>query len=142
MKLANRVAVITGAGGGIRRATALALARRGCHLALADIDAAAVAQAASEARALGVRATSHLLDVADREAVRAAHNGVDLVATSIAKNARVPAGAPTDEIERGRVIAQKLLRMAPEHAGEIIVRGIERPGQDFGWHGCESRRLP
>ncbi|MET0983166.1 MAG: SDR family NAD(P)-dependent oxidoreductase [Telluria sp.] len=48
------------------------------------------------------------------------------VATSIAKNARVPAGTPFDEIERGRAVAQKLLRMPPEQAGEIIVRGIER----------------
>ncbi|MEX5746067.1 SDR family NAD(P)-dependent oxidoreductase [Massilia sp. X63] len=234
MKLANRVAVVTGAGGGIGRATALALARRGCHLALADIDAAAAARCAQAARQLGVRASSHALDVADRAAVRAlppqvmqAHGRVDLllnnagvalggtfeqvgeddfdwlmeinfhgvvrmiraflpqlrasddarivnvssiygivappgqsayaaskfavrgfsnalrhelegssvavsvvhpggVATAIASNARVPAGTPQGEAERGRAIAQRLLRMPPEQAGEIIVRGIER----------------
>ena len=38
MKLHDRVAVVTGAGGSIGRALAVALARRGCHLALADID--------------------------------------------------------------------------------------------------------
>ncbi|QOY92657.1 SDR family NAD(P)-dependent oxidoreductase [Massilia sp. UMI-21] len=234
MKLANRVAVITGAGGGIGRATALALARRGCHLALADIDAAAADSCAQAARQLGVRAFGHGLDVADRAAVRAlpaavlaTHGRVDLlinnagvalggsfeqvgeddfdwlmdinfhavvrmtraflpalrgsddarivnlssiygivappgqsaysaskfavrgfsnalrhelegstvavsvvhpggVATAIAQNARAPAGAPAQEIERGRALAQRLLRMAPEQAGEIIVRGIER----------------
>lgn len=234
MKLANRVAVITGAGGGIGRATALALARRGCHLALADIDGAAAHAAALEARALGVRASSHALDVADRAAVRLlpaevldVHGRVDLVvnnagvalggsfeqvseddfdwlmeinfhgvvrmtraflphlrrsddarivnlssiygivappgqsayaaskfavrgfsdalrhelegskvevsvvhpggvATAIAKNARAPQDAPQQETERGRALAQRLLRMPPGQAGEIIVRGIER----------------
>jgi len=233
-KLAGRVAVITGAGGGIGRATALAMARRGCHLALADIDETGLAATARAAQALGVRATGHCLDVADRDAVRAlpqavlaAHGRVDLlmnnagvalggtfeqvqeddfdwlmeinfhavvrmtraflphirnsddgrivnvssiygiitppgqsayaaskfavrgfsnvlrhelegssvgvsvvhpggVATSIASKARVPAGAPQDEIERGRKTMQKLLRMAPEEAGAIIVRGIEQ----------------
>jgi short-subunit dehydrogenase len=48
------------------------------------------------------------------------------VNTSIAKSARVPANAPADEVERGKKIAQKMLRMPPEQAGEIIVRGIER----------------
>jgi short-subunit dehydrogenase len=48
------------------------------------------------------------------------------VNTSIAKSARVPVDAPPEEVERGRKIAQKLLRMPPEQAGEIIVRGIER----------------
>jgi short-subunit dehydrogenase len=48
------------------------------------------------------------------------------VATAIAHNARVPAGAPPEQIERGRANAQKLLRMPPEQAGEMIVRGIER----------------
>ena len=44
MNLQNRVAVITGAGSGIGRAIALSLARRGCHLALADINQAVLAE--------------------------------------------------------------------------------------------------
>jgi short-subunit dehydrogenase len=48
------------------------------------------------------------------------------VATSIATSARIPAGAPPEEVERGRKVMQKLLRMPPQEAGEIIVRGIER----------------
>lgn len=234
MKLANRVAVVTGAGGGIGRATAFALARRGCHLALADIDGAAASETAAGARALGVRASSHRLDVADRAAVALmpaevldTHGRVDLlvnnagvalggsfeqvaeedfdwlmeinfggvvrmtraflphlhrsddarivnlssiygivappgqsaysaskfavrgfsnalrhelegstvavsvvhpggVATAIAKNERAPKSAPQQEVERGRALAQRLLRMPPEQAGETIVRGIER----------------
>jgi short-subunit dehydrogenase len=210
------------------------MARRGCHLALADIDETAVRDSAREAQALGVRATPHRLDVADRDAVRAFpdevasfHKRVDLlmnnagvalggtfeqvseadfdwlleinfhgvvrmtraflpllhqsedarvvnvssiygiitppgqaaysaskfavrgfsnvlrhelegstvgvsvvhpggVATSIAKNARIPSGASGDEIARGRKTMEKLLRMPPEQAGEIIVRGIEK----------------
>ena len=36
--LEGRTAVITGGVGGIGRAIAVSLARRGCHLALADVD--------------------------------------------------------------------------------------------------------
>ena len=48
------------------------------------------------------------------------------VATSIADRARVPKGMPPEEIAKSKAIAKKALRMPPEAAGEIIVKGIER----------------
>lgn len=66
---AGRVAVVTGAAQGIGAALALALARRGCALALADIDMAALAATAEEARHTGVTVSEHRLDVSDATAV-------------------------------------------------------------------------
>ena len=48
------------------------------------------------------------------------------IATSIADNARVPKGMPPEEVVKRKAIAKKALRMPPEAAGEIIVKGIER----------------
>ena len=62
---------MTGAAGGIGRAISLSLARRGCHLALADVNETGLAETAQMAAATGVRITRHLLDVADRAAVAA-----------------------------------------------------------------------
>jgi short-subunit dehydrogenase len=234
MRLEGRTAVITGAAGGIGRAIAVSLARRRCHLALADIDETALTATAGLAREHGVRVSQHLIDVADRTAVAefpnvvaAEHSGVDLlvnnagvavggtfeqvaeidfewlfeinfwgvvrmtraflpllkasgdarvvnlssiygvvappeqtaysaskfavrgfsealrhelegsgvgvtvvhpggIATSIAENARLPAGVTEEEIDRRRKKYRKLLRLPPEIAGEIIVRAIER----------------
>lgn len=62
--LVGKVAVITGAGGGLGRAFAHELARRGCRLALIDRRADALARVAAELR---VPVTTHVADVADAE---------------------------------------------------------------------------
>jgi NAD(P)-dependent dehydrogenase (short-subunit alcohol dehydrogenase family) len=234
MHLKGRTAVITGAAGGIGRAIAVSLARRGCNLALADINEPGMSGTAELAREHGVRVSRHRLDVADRlavaefpDVVAAEHTRVDVlvnnagvaiggtfeqvseedfewlfeinfwgvvrmtraflpllrasgearvvnlssvygliappeqaayaaskfavrgfsealrhelegsgvgvtvvhpggIATSIAENARLPAGVSEEEIARRREKYRKLLRLPPEIAGETIVRGIER----------------
>jgi NAD(P)-dependent dehydrogenase (short-subunit alcohol dehydrogenase family) len=86
MRLAGRSAVVTGAGSGIGRATAEALARRGCHLALVDVDGERLAETARMVARDGLRVSVHQVNVGDRaqvlalpEAVLAAHSGVDLL---------------------------------------------------------------
>jgi NAD(P)-dependent dehydrogenase (short-subunit alcohol dehydrogenase family) len=234
MKLDNRTAVVTGAASGIGRAIAISLARRGCHLALADLNEAGLAQTRERATSEGIRISIHRLDVADREAVASfpaavmsEHGRVDIlvndagvavggtfeqvsetdfdwllainfwgvvrmtraflphlqasddarivnlsslyglisppgqtaycaskfavrgftqslgnelegssigvtvvhpggVATAIARNARLPKGLAEEEARKRLAVIEKVLRLPPETAGEIIVQAIER----------------
>ncbi len=101
LNLKGRTAVITGAAGGIGRAIAVSLARRGCHVALADVDDAGLAETAEMIRDYGVRVSRHHLDVADRVAVSefpdivaAEHGGVDV----LVNNAGVAVGGTFEQV--------------------------------------------
>lgn len=63
MTLSGQIALVTGAGGGIGRACALALAGAGSKVAVCDIRADAAEGVAAEARALGVEAIAITADM-------------------------------------------------------------------------------
>jgi NAD(P)-dependent dehydrogenase (short-subunit alcohol dehydrogenase family) len=101
MQLKDQAAVITGAGSGIGRATAISLARRGAHLALADVNEAGLAETATQAGAHGVRVTTHRLDVADPAAVAAFPTAVNAEHPSVGllfNNAGVALGGNFEEV--------------------------------------------
>jgi NAD(P)-dependent dehydrogenase (short-subunit alcohol dehydrogenase family) len=76
MLLDGRVAFLTGAGSGIGRAGALALAREGALVTVTDLDGARARGVAGEIHAAGGRAEAMVLDAGDDDAVLAAINTV------------------------------------------------------------------
>ncbi|MBX3183042.1 MAG: SDR family NAD(P)-dependent oxidoreductase [Polyangiaceae bacterium] len=101
-RLSGRVAAITGAGSGIGAATALHLAREGCHVALCDMNTEGLEATRERAQALGVRATAHRVDVASEAEMRgwvsdvvSAHQGVNI----LINNAGVAATATLEDQE-------------------------------------------
>ncbi|MGB3733846.1 MAG: SDR family NAD(P)-dependent oxidoreductase [Ilumatobacter sp.] len=96
----GKVAAITGAGSGIGRALAEELARRGCHLALSDVDEAGLAETVLRCERSKVTVTPTSLDVADRDAVFAwadqvvaDHGKVNLIANNAGVALASTAGA-------------------------------------------------
>jgi NAD(P)-dependent dehydrogenase (short-subunit alcohol dehydrogenase family) len=81
VQLAGSNALVTGAGAGIGRATALALGARGATVLVTDVDADGAERTAKEIVAAGGSATARQLDVTDADAVvaLAAEHPVDIV---------------------------------------------------------------
>jgi short-subunit dehydrogenase len=110
MKVNGKVAFITGAGSGIGRAIANSLAKRGCHLALVDINQNNLEQTADELKKFNVNVSTLVLDVTDTEAVKTLpqevinhHGAIDLVVN----NAGIAAGGTflmLSEVDFDRVI--------------------------------------
>jgi NADP-dependent 3-hydroxy acid dehydrogenase YdfG len=93
----NRIAVVTGAGGGMGRAISLQLAHKGCDLALVDINQQRLQETAKLVTEVGRKASCHVVDVADKtqmaalvEAVINEHKAVHI----LVNNAGVAVGKP------------------------------------------------
>ncbi|MGH9184566.1 MAG: SDR family NAD(P)-dependent oxidoreductase [Acidimicrobiales bacterium] len=78
VELSGALTLVTGAGSGIGRATAAALARAGAHVLAVDIDELTVKTTAALCADLGAQAQAYACDVADRAAVQALADQVGL----------------------------------------------------------------
>ena len=114
----GRVAIVTGGGSGIGRATALLLAAEGAKVTVADISADAADAVVAEVRAAGGVARGQVVDVADAGAVEAMVNdtvreygGLDVLhnnAAALDQNRRDQDVATMDLDTWDRVIAVNL----------------------------------
>lgn len=103
-RLSGATVLITGGGSGLGRRMALGAARRGSRVIIWDVDGGRGAAVRDEIRAAGGRAEAQAVDVADRDAVKAAAAGAGPVDVLV-NNAGVVSGQQlldaTDEaIER------------------------------------------
>lgn len=83
MRLEGRIAFVTGAGSGIGRAGAMAMAKEGAHVVVTDRDGVAAGTVAAQIAAAGGHAQALALDMTDTPAVEAA------LADAIARHGRL-----------------------------------------------------
>jgi NAD(P)-dependent dehydrogenase (short-subunit alcohol dehydrogenase family) len=108
MEIAGRVAVVTGASSGIGKGSALALARAGAKIVIADIDLAKGEQAAAEIKAEGGDALAVECDVGRdgefeklRDLTLDAFGGVDIVMNNAGViSSGLPEDVPLEEWQR------------------------------------------
>jgi NAD(P)-dependent dehydrogenase (short-subunit alcohol dehydrogenase family) len=98
--LANRVAIITGAGKGLGRAHALAMARNGARIVVNDVDIAAASQVCAEIVSVGGQAMSSSANVQELPAVE------EMVAQAISRWGQVDILVNNAGILRDRTFAK------------------------------------
>lgn len=117
MRLADRVAIVTGGGISIGRAYSLGLAREGAKVVIADIDAAGGAKTAADIKDAGGQAISVVTDVSSKASVDAmakaamdAFGRMDILVNNAALFAKLPLHTleETEVEEWDRVMAVNL----------------------------------
>jgi 3-oxoacyl-[acyl-carrier protein] reductase len=114
----GKVALVTGAGSGMGRATAILFADEGARVAAVDINEAPVEAVAAEIRAAGGTARAWACDVADRTAVQrlvddvaAEFGGLDILVNNAGISAAVPFEAENYDEVWARTLAVDLTAM-------------------------------
>jgi NAD(P)-dependent dehydrogenase (short-subunit alcohol dehydrogenase family) len=131
LKLAGKVAVVTGAGSGIGRAIAVRLAAEGAHVAIAELNAATGEETAALIRSKGGNALSIPTDVSRSDSVAALFARLDdlaWVSEIVVNNAGNAApNTPTHEVS--------------DDAWDAIVR-VHLNGTFYGTREALRRMLP
>ncbi|WP_433560491.1 SDR family NAD(P)-dependent oxidoreductase [Nocardia sp. CA-151230] len=105
MPLSNRTAVVTGAGQGLGRAIAVAMARAGADIVACDIRPDTLAAVTDEIHAIGRRCLPARVDVSDRDAVdQMFHGAADHFGSLdiLVNNAALVPDSPAEEARRNR----------------------------------------
>lgn len=117
MRLKDKVALVTGAGGGIGRASASRFAEEGARVCVVDIDAAAAEETAAQIQAAGGFALSLTVDVSRSDQVHACIGEaeqklghIDILYNNAAITSLAPTLTLTDD-ELDRVLAVNLKSM-------------------------------
>jgi 3-oxoacyl-[acyl-carrier protein] reductase len=113
-RLQGKVALVTGASRGIGRAVAAALAADGAEVVLGARDEARLAEAVSAITAAGGRATALRIDVAHRESVAAAFEGL------LARHGRIDCLVNNAGVTRDNL----LLRMKLEEWEQVLATNL------------------
>ncbi|HKZ07369.1 MAG TPA: SDR family NAD(P)-dependent oxidoreductase [Methylomirabilota bacterium] len=136
MKLKDRVALVTGGGSGIGRATALLFAEEGARVVVNDLHLAAAEKTVQEMGATGAQACALAADVADSGQVRAMfaeidgrYGGLDI----LVNNAGIAAGPGENLDERRRRSDTRIMEMV---SGEGVQThwDVTQEMTDEAWH--------